>query len=180
MVEHAADVVERLRAAGIDFWIEGGWGVDALLGAQTRPHDDLDLGIRVDELPCLDRALADFRRSDAEWPSAVVYEDERGRRVDANPLVFDASGDGWQANATGGVPHRWPREGLAGQGRIAGVEVPCITAELQVRWHVYEGFDDVDWRDVTLLAERFALKLPQPCRRKPGFVAKKRTTARLP
>jgi hypothetical protein len=26
------DVVQRLWAAGIEFWIEGGWGVDALLG----------------------------------------------------------------------------------------------------------------------------------------------------
>ena len=27
--------------AGFDLWIGGGWGVDALVGHQTRPHDDL-------------------------------------------------------------------------------------------------------------------------------------------
>src|SRR5919201_6639891 len=26
-------------------WLDRGWGLDALLGEQTRPHDDLDLAI---------------------------------------------------------------------------------------------------------------------------------------
>jgi lincosamide nucleotidyltransferase A/C/D/E len=33
----------RLQAVGIPIWLDGGWGVDALLGEQTRPHDDLDI-----------------------------------------------------------------------------------------------------------------------------------------
>jgi lincosamide nucleotidyltransferase A/C/D/E len=33
----------RLQAMGIPIWLDGGWGVDALLGEQTRPHDDLDI-----------------------------------------------------------------------------------------------------------------------------------------
>lgn len=28
---------------GIEVWIDGGWGIDALLGEQTRPHQDLDI-----------------------------------------------------------------------------------------------------------------------------------------
>ncbi|MGH8515394.1 MAG: nucleotidyltransferase domain-containing protein [Gammaproteobacteria bacterium] len=28
----------------------GGWGIDALLGAQTRPHKDLDLLIRLEDV----------------------------------------------------------------------------------------------------------------------------------
>jgi lincosamide nucleotidyltransferase A/C/D/E len=172
------DVVGRLRTAGIDFWIEGGWGVDALLSEQTRPHDDLDLGVRTDDVVQVEVALAEFRRSDAERPSAVVFKADDGRRVDAHPLTFDENGDGWQANASGGAPHRWPRDGLRGYGRIDGVEVPCITPELQLRWHVYPEFDDVDWRDVQLLSERFGLELPEQCRERPGFVAPKRTAAK--
>ena len=30
-------VVRALDAAGIVVWLDGGWGVDALLGAQSRP-----------------------------------------------------------------------------------------------------------------------------------------------
>lgn len=32
-------------------WLDGGWGVDALLGRQTRPHDDMD--IVIEQKTCL-------------------------------------------------------------------------------------------------------------------------------
>ena len=32
-----------LHAHSIEIWIDGGWGVDALLGTQTRPHSDVDI-----------------------------------------------------------------------------------------------------------------------------------------
>src|SRR4051794_4281937 len=45
------DVLTVLREAQIGrSWIDGGWGIDALLGAQHRDHDDLDLVVSVDEL----------------------------------------------------------------------------------------------------------------------------------
>jgi lincosamide nucleotidyltransferase A/C/D/E len=46
----AADVTElldRLRDEDIDVWIDGGWGVDALLGEQTRLHEDLDIVVQT-------------------------------------------------------------------------------------------------------------------------------------
>ena len=36
-------VVEQLEENGVEVWLDGGWGVDALLGRETREHDDLDL-----------------------------------------------------------------------------------------------------------------------------------------
>ena len=44
----SGDVIElysTLGALGVEIWIDGGWGVDALLGGQTRPHKDLDISI---------------------------------------------------------------------------------------------------------------------------------------
>jgi lincosamide nucleotidyltransferase A/C/D/E len=177
----ADDVIEiagRLRRASIEFWIEGGWGIDALLGRQTRLHDDLDLGVRMNDMTQLEETLVEFRRSDAEWPSAVVFEDGAGRKVDTHPLTFDESGDGWQADAKGGARHKWPRDGLTGRGCIANLDVPCITAELRVQWHLYPEFDDVDWRDLQLVCGRFGLEVPDECREAPGFVAPKRNAAK--
>src|SRR4051812_13639539 len=37
------DVTNVLPRAGIDFWLDGGWGIDALMGAQHRRHEDLDI-----------------------------------------------------------------------------------------------------------------------------------------
>jgi lincosamide nucleotidyltransferase A/C/D/E len=42
---------------GINIWIDGGWGVDALLGAQTRPHKDLDIAIEERDVAGLSAAL---------------------------------------------------------------------------------------------------------------------------
>ena len=49
-------VVGRLERAGLNFWLDGGWGVDALLGEQTRDHSDLDMVVelnRIDEIIAL-------------------------------------------------------------------------------------------------------------------------------
>src|SRR5262249_21713433 len=35
-------VVRTLEGAGVVYWLDGGGGVDALLGRQTRPHGDPD------------------------------------------------------------------------------------------------------------------------------------------
>jgi lincosamide nucleotidyltransferase A/C/D/E len=167
-------VLGRLRAAGVDFWVEGGWGVDALLGEQTRAHDDLDLGVRLEDVDRICAALPEFERSDADWPTSFVLRDRAGRKLDCHPLSFDEGGDGWQASASGEAAYRWPREGLQARGRIGGVEVPCISPELQLRWHVYPEFDDVDWQDVQRLCQRFELEIPSACRERPGRVAAKR------
>jgi lincosamide nucleotidyltransferase A/C/D/E len=42
-----------LEKLGIEIWVDGGWGVDALLGEQTRPHKDLDIAIQQKDVPQL-------------------------------------------------------------------------------------------------------------------------------
>jgi len=37
------EIVDLLEGVGVESWVDGGWSVDALLGEQTRPHEDLDL-----------------------------------------------------------------------------------------------------------------------------------------
>jgi lincosamide nucleotidyltransferase A/C/D/E len=161
-------------------WVEGGWGVDALLGEQTRAHDDLDLAVRLDDVDRICATLGEFERSDEEWPASFVLRDPGGRRVDCHPLKFDDGGDGWQPNKSlSEPPHRWPRDGLLGSGRIDDVEVQCITAELQMRWHVYPDVDDIDWQDVQRLSDRFGLEVPGELRERPGFLSVKRAQAQL-
>ncbi len=56
----AADVIDlyaQLGDLGIQVWIDGGWGVDALLGEQTRPHGDLDIVIQQEDVPRLRELL---------------------------------------------------------------------------------------------------------------------------
>ena len=125
----AVEILDRLESMGVWYCLEGGWGVDALLEEQTREHDDLDLGVPIEDVDRVCAALPEFEASDDRWPSSLELRDPGGRRIDCHPLAFDERGDGWQANLRG-EPFRWPREHIAALGRIHGRAVRCISAEL--------------------------------------------------
>lgn len=36
-------MIDLLNEWQIDYWVEGGWGIDILLGKQTREHRDIDI-----------------------------------------------------------------------------------------------------------------------------------------
>jgi lincosamide nucleotidyltransferase A/C/D/E len=54
----ACTALDALEATGIRVVVNGGWGVDALLGEQTREHDDLDVHVSIDDLQSVCDALA--------------------------------------------------------------------------------------------------------------------------
>lgn len=43
--EEVVAVYTMMNEAGVELWVDGGWGVDALLGQQTRPHKDMDIAL---------------------------------------------------------------------------------------------------------------------------------------
>jgi len=170
--EDVHEILDRLDAAGVTWWLDGGWGVDALLGRQTRAHHDIDFAVLAKGLPRLAAVFGEFRRiNEDHWPSAYVLRDDRGRELDFHPLELDAEGNGWQPQADGSRA-LWPRTALAAIGRIGEREVPCTSPEFQVEAHLYAGHDDFDWEAVTLLCERFGL--PVPAGGPPGFVQDRR------
>lgn len=171
------EILDRLDAAGIRWWVHGGWGVDALLGAETRPHDDLDLAVARDDLARLEAALSEFRRVPErdEWPSSIVLADADGRHVDLHPLRLDEDGNGWQGQEDG-TEYLWSCEDLSGAGRIGGREVRCTSAAFEAKVRTYEGHDDIDHRDHQLLADRFGVEGPKGP--PPGMIHPKRIRAR--
>jgi lincosamide nucleotidyltransferase A/C/D/E len=173
------EALERLDAAGIEWWIDGGWGVDALLGEETRPHDDLDLVVPRDYVGRLPALFPEFTRAEEEWwPARFVLHDGSGRKIDFHPLRFDERGDGWQ-ELPDGSRDRYPAADLRGRGRIGTRAVRCITPELQLTHHHYAvgSPDDIDWDDVRVLCERFDLAVPPAYAERPGFVEPKRLRA---
>ena len=155
------EVLICLEAAGIAVWLDGGWGVDALLGEQMRPHDDLDVVMAMGQLDAARDALhaLGFVLAVDELPTRCVLRDAGDRRIDVHPVTFDSEGGGLQQQPDG-PPFRYPPEGLAGTGTIAGQTVRCLSPELQLRCHLAYEPDDDDRHDVRLLCERFGLTLP--------------------
>lgn len=44
-----AETHNLLTRSGIDYWLFGGWAVDFRVGSITRPHDDIDLAVWLDD-----------------------------------------------------------------------------------------------------------------------------------
>ena len=156
--------LDWLENHGITTWVDGGWGVDAPVGEQTRKHDDLDLVVAQDALAAAQSALRTlgYRHDptiEPGLPARVVLLDSNRREIDLHPVVLDAHGNGWQPLGDG----RWgsyPADGLTGTGVVSGRQVRCLTPELQLRHRLGYAPDSNDRHDLRLLAHRFGLALP--------------------
>src|ERR1700681_336633 len=94
--EALVDLLQLFEKAGVEVWLDGGWAVDALLGAQTRPHKDVDIILRAADLPKLMESLGSrgFEIQEGGTKSNFVLADRTGLEVDVHAIVFDPNGNG--------------------------------------------------------------------------------------
>jgi lincosamide nucleotidyltransferase A/C/D/E len=152
------DLIDAFEGAGVDVWLDGGWGVDALLGEQTREHDDLDLVVGREDVPRLVDALGKrgYEVAKGELPTCIVLLDEVGRQVDVHPVAFDDAGDGIY-RMEDGRDWAYPAAGFGGRGEVLGKSVRCLSPEVQVLCHAGYELGDTDHHDLALLRDRFGL-----------------------
>ncbi len=153
-------VLEALDAAGIHAGVTGGWGIDALLRRETRPHGDVDLGIASE---AVDPAIAALRPlgyvvAVDERPARLVLQGGAGQ-VDLHPIVWGLSAAGVQTGLAGEV-FEYPAGSLDASGAIGGRIVRCATPDLQLAFHAHYEPREHDRRDMAALAKEFALSLP--------------------
>lgn len=161
--EDVLGVLDLLAGVGIDVWLDGGWGIDALLGEQTRPHDDLDIVMQHDVVSSFMRVMegAGFRLVEGGTPTNFVVADDQGHKVDVHLVdVYTVRRDerGIQVYGPNGLAYEVGC--LEGKGMVLGRQVSCCTAEFQVRSHSGYELDEDDFRDLRFLHERFGLPLP--------------------
>ena len=158
--EHVVQLLETIETAGVKVWLDGGWGVDALLGAQTREHDDLDLVVARSDVPQLIDVLGreGYEVAKGQLPMCIVLLDQVGRQVDVHPVEFDDDGDGIY-RMEDGRDWAYPAAGFAGVGSVASHEVRCLTPEVQVLCHAGYELGETDHHDLGLLRERFGVSV---------------------
>ncbi|NKB65822.1 MAG: hypothetical protein GKR89_02060 [Candidatus Latescibacteria bacterium] len=145
----------------IEIWLDGGWGVDALLGRQTRPHKDLDIIASSAAAQTLDQALRqrgfhDVATDDHTPRNYVLGHIEYGL-IDFH--VAEPADQGGLIYGPGQIDWRISPQELGGRGTIAGVPVQCLSAEYQVRSHAGYKLKDTDRADLRALHEKFGLPL---------------------
>jgi len=174
---HAKDAIsiyQSLAANHIQVWLTGGWGIDALLQEETRPHKDLDVIMLLDDIAPMRDLLGqngyslhylwpenswDVDSHGTETPTAFILQDLDGREIDVHAMRMDDRGNGipaW-ADDQGFV---FKREDLAGEGIIAGVAVCCLSPKMQVLCHTGYDLPDVQSRDLGRLHDRFGVECP--------------------
>ncbi|MGD0019117.1 MAG: amino acid transporter [Candidatus Limnocylindrales bacterium] len=151
-LENVLEILDGLERAGVSASIGGGWGVDALFGAQTRPHSDLDLCIPAEHAAAATEALEalGYRLSLDERPTRFVVTEAGVGSIDLHPLRFLPDGTA-RLPGLDGTEYVFPVGSLDARGKIGGRSVRCFTREQQLAAHSgYEPGEDDLW-DLALL-----------------------------
>jgi lincosamide nucleotidyltransferase A/C/D/E len=152
--ESLIEVLDLLDSMEIHYWIEGGWGVDILLGKQNRVHRDIDVDFDGE----FTKALLDKLREIGYEivvdlsPSRIELHHPNLGYIDIHPLIINKDGSARQADLQGGwyeLDAKW--FSTAGfEGRV----IPCISAEAQRLFHSgYElrEVDKIDMKNLDVL-----------------------------
>ena len=156
------DLYTKLKSLSINIWVDGGWGVDALLGKQTRFHKDLDITIQLKDIPAFRKFIEGLKYNDIKLdisrPHNFVLSHDRGREIDVHVIVLNEKGDGIYGPVENG--ELYPAASLTGKGKIGNVEVNCIAPEYVVKFHSGYDLKENDYKDVLAVCEKFHLEIP--------------------
>lgn len=145
------DVLDALQSAETPCWVAGGWGVDVLVGRQTREHRDVDLALDAAKETEALRALEalGYRIETDQRPARVELAAPQRRWADLHPVVFDDEGVGRQADLQGGF-FVYPPDAFV-TGTFQGRSIPCLSASQQLAFRSGYTLRDVDRHDIAQL-----------------------------
>lgn len=134
-------IIRLLEGGGVPAWLNGGWGIDALLKKETRPHGDVDFVVPLEYLTTSESVLKaagfskDPRRTNL--PARLVLRTTEGLEVDIHPVTFRPDGSAVHIVTESGGDLKYvyvhSPAGLSGVGQIDGCVVRCTTAAEQIR-----------------------------------------------
>lgn len=158
---YVVELLETAEKVGISVWVGGGWGVDALIGVQTRPHSDMDIYLEKRDAGRFVEILKakGYAEVETEYTteSHTVWKTSAGRIVDLHLIEWkeeDAESLYFEGEA-------YPRHVLGGKGIISGLAVQCFTPEAQLLFHQGYEHSEKDIHDVRILCKTFGLDVPE-------------------
>ncbi|MBQ6808941.1 MAG: aminoglycoside adenylyltransferase [Firmicutes bacterium] len=149
--ENLLQVLDLLDASGIRYWLDGGWGVDALFGQQSREHRDVDIDFDAVYTEKLLQLLQEQGyRLETDWlpVRAELHHPQLGY-LDIHPFVLEEAGKAKQADLEGG----WYlfEADYFGAADFAGREIPCISPKGQKIFHSGYELREKDRHDLQLI-----------------------------
>lgn len=141
-------VLDLIERTGIAYWLDGGWGVDALIGKQTREHRDVDINFDAQYTEQLLKTLKEYNyevETDQSPVRVELHHRELGY-LDIHPFVLLDGGKARQADLDGGWYESdadFFRETI-----LENRKIPCISAKGQMVFHTGYELRDVDEHDI--------------------------------
>lgn len=94
-LEDAIEIISILENAGIKVFIDGGWGVDALIGYQSRAHNDIDIFIESSNKDNSFKILHDNGykeiKMDYSTTDHSVWKDKKDRIIDLHIFSYSSN-----------------------------------------------------------------------------------------
>ena len=154
-------VLDALHVNGVSPVIQGGWGVDALLGRQTRLHKFVDLIVDEKEQDDILSALDALGYDEVDYVSRGRTELSQpdGRKISLHLLDEDLvqHSNEWR--------FQFPAQSLQGRGLIVGRPVRCLGADGHVLVQADRDLTDTVQADLCLLADQLGARLFYPLAR---------------
>jgi lincosamide nucleotidyltransferase A/C/D/E len=175
-------IIRLLEECGVPAWLDGGWAIDALLGRETRGHEDVDLILPFDDLDAAELAMgnAGFARNDCRTnlPNRLVLWNCNGLQIDIRPVTFKPNGSAVHIHAEAGgslkTIYVYSSAGLSAVGKIDGRIVRCVSGAELVRQKVERQYSpwaetrvretgiSIDLEDIRSLLEVFGIAEGRP------------------
>lgn len=161
--EDVANFYRELENLGIEIWIDGGWGVAALLGEPIRTYSDLDIIVQGKDVAII-RSLLESRgysivQRDDLSEDNFHLRDNAGHEIDFTVINFDENGNGIYGEPENGEMN--PAASFTGEGVINGQRVRCVSPEYALAFRTGYEIREKDRQDVEALAHKFNLELPE-------------------
>lgn len=151
--EDLFEVLDLIEQLGIRYWLDGGWGVDVLVGRQTREHRDADIDF---DAACTEKLLRKLENKGYEvvtdWsPVRIELYHPQLSYIDIHPFVINEDGTAKQAGLEGGGYEF--EAGYFDTSVLGGRIIPCISAKGQKVFHTGYELREVDKHDIKNIEE---------------------------
>jgi lincosamide nucleotidyltransferase A/C/D/E len=164
-LDDVLDVMAALESCGVAYRIAGGWGIDVLVGRQTREHFDLDLVLenyeRDETRACGALRVLGFHNRETTdggiWmPAVTMLNDGRGRRIELMGIDWDRVQSAFRtenACTADDAPLDHLVEAVLGVGLINGRPAPCLSRRAQLLFHTGFSPTSEHLRDLQALGQ---------------------------
>lgn len=149
-------VLTIMDGTGIRYWLDGGWGVDVIVGEMTRNHRDVDIDFDSQYTEDLLRVLIEngYKVTTDCRPVRIELYNPDLSYIDIHPFILADDGSAKQADPDGGY-FEFP-SGFFTETVFQGRKIPCISVKGQKIFHTGYELREVDKHDITLIDKLLA------------------------